>query len=699
MKQALMCFVMAFSAMLSTFSVDWEPEWALTDVDAFGDFHDGLAMCGSINNNFGYIDNSGEISLPSVFKRTGDFIRGHANVTDSLGRECIIDMRGNILLIADSCKFRPLERAIGFYKVEDKRTKLYSLSDGFSMLSQSKYNYINDEKYPFIEMSYTDEDGKFKSDVLNLLNNDFFEGSYISEYGSVGYKIDGGAIPNFVMYSFDGNPLDIDKLLVSDKGNEVYEDESTGRFGLRNLKTKEVILPARHKSMKNFHGHIWDHNLVQLFDSINPKETAGAYYNEDGKVVIPPDADYNLLAERDFIDAIYNKDYSDMSKWRYYDYNGNEIKSLKGCSWMRIAPGIYIYPISKKLYNTQTGKVIDNIKTYVINDGMARHFDSNNKYYYVNVETGKRYGPYDYAEDFNEDFGVAKVGDKKFLVDKNGVCYYPPDEIRIEGDRVSEGVIRAAYNGQTGYVYKPGPEREYPYNQKGDGAAKIFSRRCCEQAKALFDQERYAQAMDKYYQVLTADPENNIAFDNYACCLYNMGRYDEAITAVDVALDFWPDDDYAIDLRGKIVNALERQEADEESDNSTNYSVWDALGRLSNTLMSMAGQMGGEYVPYYGGGASSSSPAPSGNYQSQYDHWARRAQQNYESLTNLGYSVTSKSGRKSGGTGKRVSSGNYVQQKRTLREAQNEMRRIRRKAASEGVAIQKSPWEDASVGY
>ena len=41
----------------------------------------------------------------------------------------------------------------------------------------------------------------------------------------------------------------------------------------------------------------------------------------------------------------------------------------------------------------------------------------------------------------------------------------------------------------------------------------------------------------------------------------------------------------------------------------------------------------------------------------------------------------------------------YVQMKKSLRDAQREMQRIRRKASQNGVAITPSTWETATVGY
>ncbi|MDE7387517.1 MAG: hypothetical protein K2N28_10330 [Muribaculaceae bacterium] len=133
----------------------------------------------------------------------------------------------------------------------------------------------------------------------------------------------------------------------------------------------------------------------------------------------------------------------------------------------------------------------------------------------------------------------------------------------------------------------------------------------------------------------------------------------------------------------------------------------DAAGSVVNSFNSAfyggssdvyGGTMGAEQSDSYDNGSSSSSS--SGNYQIMYDKWAKRAEANYYSLTKLGYDAKSKSGNHSGSSGSgKVSGGNYLKMKKALREAQNEMRKIRQKAAQDGVQIQKSQWEDATVSY
>jgi len=87
------------------------------------------------------------------------------------------------------------------------------------------------------------------------------------------------------------------------------------------------------------------------------------------------------------------------------------------------------------------------------------------------------------------------------------------------------------------------------------------------------------------------------------------------------------------------------------------------------------------------------------DYQSEYDRWARRAESDYNSITNLGYSKTDKQGKKSGSAGKSMSGGNYTSMKRSFIEAQNQMKSIRRKAKAAGVTIQQSKWETATISY
>ena len=133
-------------------------------------------------------------------------------------------------------------------------------------------------------------------------------------------------------------------------------------------------------------------------------------------------------------------------------------------------------------------------------------------------------------------------------------------------------------------------------------------------------------------------------------------------------------------------------------------AVLDATGTVldtvNSTLYGDSSDSGYDAGGYSDSSNSIGTSSSTGNYQTMYDNWARRAEANYNSLTNLGYDAKSKSGKHSGSSGSgKVSGGNYVKMKKSLREAQKEMSKIRQKAAKNGVHIQKSQWEDATVSY
>ena len=97
-------------------------------------------------------------------------------------------------------------------------------------------------------------------------------------------------------------------------------------------------------------------------------------------------------------------------------------------------------------------------------------------------------------------------------------------------------------------------------------------------------------------------------------------------------------------------------------------------------------------------GLSDGASGGSGNYQAMYDKWERRAEKHYKSITKSGSSKESKS-EASGSSGGKMSGGNFVAQKKSFREAQKEMKKIREKARKAGVIIKQSKWETATIDY
>lgn len=129
------------------------------------------------------------------------------------------------------------------------------------------------------------------------------------------------------------------------------------------------------------------------------------------------------------------------------------------------------------------------------------------------------------------------------------------------------------------------------------------------------------------------------------------------------------------------------------------------MGAVGNALTATGQSLGGvqsgnnystvsgSYASY--SGSTNETSASGGNYQAIYDNWARRAEANYNSITNTGIDLK-KDGKHAGAAGS-YSAGNYMRQKNAYLQAQREMRNIRRKAEQNGVKITPSQWETAPI--
>lgn len=228
------------------------------------------------------------------------------------------------------------------------------------------------------------------------------------------------------------------------------------------------------------------------------------------------------------------------------------------------------------------------------------------------------------------------------------------------------------------------------------------------QARDEFKNGNYDKAKDLFYEIFMTDKTQLDALSSYACCLNNLGYYDSAIEVYDMVLSLDSDNEYALSNK-EISENNKRKIANQQSEYSNNQSndqsIWDALGNASAAFLNAMQSNGqGGYNNYdgynsYGSGYNSGSNSSSSNYEQQYRNWERRAEQNYNSLTNLGYSATSKNGSKKGNSGQGASVSNYNRMKSALRDAQREMRNIRQKARQAGVNIPQSKWETATVSY
>ncbi|MDE7442480.1 MAG: hypothetical protein K2M69_09995 [Muribaculaceae bacterium] len=171
----------------------------------------------------------------------------------------------------------------------------------------------------------------------------------------------------------------------------------------------------------------------------------------------------------------------------------------------------------------------------------------------------------------------------------------------------------------------------------------------------------------------------------YNPCLYNGSKNRETNTLMfTIGLNF---NGRSIDL-DKLASGLEAASSVITTVNSSLFAS-EGMTNYSETTMS-------DYTP-----DTELSSGDNGNYEMMYRKWEQRAESCYNSLTLLGSKVTYESGEKSGNAGgpKKVSGGNYQAMKKSYRDAQKEMRKIREKARKAGVIIQKSKWETNPVSY
>ena len=84
-------------------------------------------------------------------------------------------------------------------------------------------------------------------------------------------------------------------------------------------------------------------------------------------------------------------------------------------------------------------------------------------------------------------------------------------------------------------------------------------------------------------------------------------------------------------------------------------------------------------------------------YISNYQRFGNLAESIYNSLA--AYSVKQSNGETSGVTDGYWTTSNYVSMKRSLRDAQRNMRQIREEASNDGYRIEMSSWETANVSF
>lgn len=675
--------------------------WALYGVKSSSPFHDGLAI---FQEGFwGAINTSGEVAIPPKFYSMTNFTNGTAVVKTEAG-EGIINRNGNYVLQPVYGSISRDRKRQDVFEVRSLEGSKYGLFYDCKFVLPVEYEYVNARQFPFVTFK---ENGKYF--YLNAITGEKFDMVYPSQM--VTKCIRNGKC--FLYYN-DGTPYPY--IEKSSKGVSSFIDGQTNLIGFRDSKG-QVVIPPKYKELEY---ETWVNDIMIAFDSISvsiPKRIT--LISNDGKEqVLIEGNNIGIITKSHYILAINNVGSKSTT---LYDIGGKKIASVEGLLYpIEETTDWFINLSVNEFFDAKHNKKYNGNPIYdAVHDNMIT-FEDNNCWYVINAETGKKINrAFQEKVVFHDNMAVVLPLNSKYqeIIDKNGNTLFKESEnIRfgVYSHYVSEGVfpITKTDDGWIhGYIYSPLGHSGYTYNQKKytDDVIEKWNKIGDE----AFAKKQYATAKDYYYRVMMNDPTNVSAIINYGAALGNMGYYDEAIESCRIALDIDPDNQLAkdnlrinLDNKRKEEERQQQTEEEEREERSTKSSAfWDALGNFANILSSIAG---GEnvYQPYSSFSMDtdySSSYSKSGgsnhDYQSEYNRWANIAQRHYNSLTNLGYRVKHKDGSRSGGTLSSMSGSKYVQMKKSLRDAQHEMQRIRRKAAQNGVTITPSNWETATVGY
>lgn len=672
--------------------------WALYGVKSSSPFHDGLAI---FQEGFwGAINTSGEVAIPPKFYSMTNFTNGTAVVKIETG-EGIINRKGSYILQPVYGRITRNRKHQNVFEVKSLDGRKCGLYYDCKFVLPIKYEYVNADQFPFVTFK---ENGKYYH--LNVMTGEIFDMVYPSQMVTE-CKKDG----NCYLFYNDGTPYPCYEK--SSKGVFSFIDDQTNLIGFKDIKG-QTIIPPKYNSLKY---DTWVNDIMIAIDSVSvsiPKRI----------ILISNDGKEHFLIEGNKVGILTNSSYiiaiGEDNTSTLYDKDGKKITDSDGLLYpLEDTTDWFINLSGNSFFDAKHNKTYNGDTMYdAVHDNMIS-FKENDCWYVINAETGKKINrAFQEKVVFHDNMAVVLPLNSKYqeIIDKNGNTLFKESEnIRfgVYSHYVSEGVfpITKTDDGWIhGYIYSPLGHSGYTYNQKKytDDVIEKWNKIGDE----AFAKKQYATAKDYYYRVMMNDPTNVSAVINYGAALGNMGYYDEAIESCRIALDIDPDNQLAKDnLRINLDNKKieeERQQAekDEREERSTKSSTfWDALGNFANILSSIAGgenvyqpyssfSMDADYSPSY-----SNSGGSSHNYQAEYNKWANLAERHYNSLTNLGYRVKRNDGSRSGGTLSSMSGSKYVQMKKSLRDAQHEMQRIRRKATQNGVTITPSTWETATVSY
>ncbi len=594
----------------------------------------------------------------------------------------IINRNGLFLLEPKYKRIKKAEEAPGLYVIESAEGyKGIFFNNRIVIPPISSDGSFSTYNYPFIN-DINILNGKIYGRIRK--EGDIFVNRNLTEKGQ-----------NNLYFDKNGNELNAAPYRKSSKGLVIFKGEND-KYGFKNADTGTIVTAPQYSGSLF---DIWIKDHIIVFTS-----KGFALINASGEIVIETG---QLQYEDDYVLSLT---FEPEIRYGLYSLTGEEIIPTKYN---------FLYKIVGDWYRCESddGKVAFNIKTkkkypgkhFTYSDGMIQVDQEDGDYYYINAVTGNRLADtYKYAHVFSEGLAVVeKDGDGyKRIIDKQGkTILRETDDFEIEGDIFSEGVIAISYKYDHCYMYNPLGHGDYVYNQRGatNNTIDIWFKEGLE----AINKKRYSEAKEIFYRIIMNAPENGMAINNYGVCLSNMGYKEEALEAYTMAFDLNPNNTTAKNNMENMKNELLQQQQEQtetESEESNSGTFWDALASFGNLLGQMAGNYTGQnadnsYSSNYNGHDNSSSSNNASSYQTQYSRWERIAERHYNSITNTGIRVRDKQGNRGGSAMQGMNSGNYVQMKKSFRDAQRQMRNIRNDAKRHGVTITQSKWETATIVY
>lgn len=205
------------------------------------------------------------------------------------------------------------------------------------------------------------------------------------------------------------------------------------------------------------------------------------------------------------------------------------------------------------------------------------------------------------------------------------------------------------------------------------------------------------ERVNAFQKIAQYNPYNLIIYTYLGSAYYDAGLFTDSYKAYDYAFEQAKAMGIEKQIRNQLFAETRRETAYRQANGiqTPSQSGWDLAIELIGKSMDVYNSIQNIKTDGQAQTAAAAGTVGGGNYEAQYKRWENLAERRYNSLTNTGVRITS-SGEHSGKSGA-MSGGNYVQQKKALREAQRQMTNIRTKAAQSGVNIARSQWETATV--